>query len=173
VQILIAAAIVAAAILIAARMAAVRPSSAADDAFKTRQLQLLSLFAPGICSAADDPRALLAWQPLAVTARRLFADEFAGLDRAAGSTFPFSRAQLDAAHARWSAEWLMWEQAHDAEYKLKASAAEEELRSAGGSTVARARLDNIEREKLERYQRRYEQYTRVSKALKNLVADVK
>jgi hypothetical protein len=62
----------------------------------------------------------------------------------------------------------MWEASHDTEYKLKAATAEEELRASPGSPVLRARLDSVEREKLERYQRRYEEYTRVSKALKNL-----
>ena len=32
----------------------------------------------------------------------------------------------------------------------------------------RARLEAVEREKLDRYQQRYEEYTRVSKALKTL-----
>ncbi len=134
-----------------------------------RRVQLLALFAPGLAAAAEDPRALLVWQPLASTARALFPDDFAAIDRAAGSTFPFSREQIEAAHARWSAEWLTWERTHDGEYKLKAAAAEEELRASPGSAVLRARLDSVEREKLERYQRRYEEYTRVSKALKTLV----
>jgi hypothetical protein len=34
--------------------------------------------------------------------------------------------------------------------------------------LARARLDAVEREKLELYQRRYEEYVRVSKALQSL-----
>jgi hypothetical protein len=129
---------------------------------------LLRLFAPGVAAVAEDPRALLTWQPLASTARAMFPEDFAELDRAAGVTFPFSRDQIDAAHARWSAAWLAWERTHDAEYKLRAAAAEEELRASPGSAVLRARLDSVEREKLETYQRRYEEYTRVSKALKNL-----
>ncbi len=52
--------------------------------------QLLALFAPGVAAVAEEPRALLAWQPLAVTARKIFPAEFAALDRAAGGTFPFS-----------------------------------------------------------------------------------
>ena len=134
-----------------------------------RRLQLLQMFAPGVSAASADPRALLTWQPLASTARAMFPDDFAELDRAAGATFPFSRAQIEAAHARWSTDWLAWERTHDAEYKLKAATAEQELRASPGSSVLRARVDSVEQEKLERYQRRYEEYTRVSKALKNLM----
>lgn len=148
---------------------AARVMSAANaQGSRARLLQLIALFAPGIASAGEDPRALLTWQPLAATARRLFPDEFAALDRASGATFPFSADQIEAAHARWTSEWLAWERAHDAEYKLKAAAAEEALGAAGGSPVGRARIDAVEREKLERYQRRYEDYTRVSKALRAL-----
>ena len=134
-----------------------------------RRLELLRLFAPGAAAAANDPRALLTWQPVAPTARALFPDDFAELDRAAGARFPFSRDQIEAAHARWSTDWLAWGRTHDAEYKLKAAAAEEELRASPGSNLLRARVDRVEQEKLEGYQRRYEEYTRVSKALKNLM----
>ena len=134
-----------------------------------RRLQLLQLFARGVTAAAEDPRALLTWQPLASTARAMFPEDFAELDRAAGATFPFSRDQIEAAHARWSTDWLAWERTHDTEYKLKAATAEQELRASPGSSVLRARVDSVEQEKLESYQRRYEEYTRVSKALKNLM----
>ena len=144
-------------------------TAARQSAQAARRLQLLGLFASGVATAAEDPRALLTWQPFASMARRLFPDDFAELDRAAGGTFPFSREQIEAAHARWSTDWLAWEQTHDAEYKLKAAAAEEELRASPGSSVLRARVERVEREKLERYQRRYEEYTRVSKALRNLM----
>jgi hypothetical protein len=169
VLLLLSAVIVSAAVLAAAGIVA-RGRAAADRgaAPSAAHLQILSTFAPGIAAAAEDPRALLVWQPLASTARAIFPDDFAAIDRAGGATFPFSREQIEAAHARWSTAWLAWEYAHDAEYKLKAAAAEEELRASPGSAVLRARLDSVEREKLERYQRRYEEYTRVSKALKNL-----
>jgi hypothetical protein len=173
VQLILAAAIVSAAVIVAGWLASRSRGGDAtrDDAPQAaRRLQLLALFAPGLAAAAEDPRALLVWQPLASTARALFPDDFAAIERAAGSTFPFSREQIEAAHARWSSEWLAWERTHDGEYKVKAAAAEEELRASPGSAVLRARLDSVEREKLERYQRRYEQYTRVSKALKNLLA---
>jgi len=139
---------------------------ARDQAARGRALQLLTLFAPGIAAAQQDPRALLVWQPLAGTARRLFAEEFAALDRAAGATFPFTKDSVQAAHAKWTADWLAWERTHDAEYKLKAAAVSEELRE---SPLLRARLDAVELEKLDRYQRRYEEYVRVAKALQDLV----
>ena len=163
-----AAVVVAAVVLALARVQQIE-TAARHSAQAARRLQLLRLFAAGVAAAADDPRALLTWQPFASTARNLFPDDFAELDRAAGATFPFSREQIEAAHARWSTDWLAWEQTHDAEYKLKVAAAEEDLRASPGSSVLRARVDSVEREKLERYQRRYEEYTRVSKALKNLM----
>lgn len=135
---------------------------------RTRSLQLLALFAPGIVAAADDPRALVIWQPVAAAARRLFPTEFAALDHASGGRFPFSAEQIEASHARWSADWLAWELAHDTEYKLKAAAVEQELAASGNSAVGRARLDAVEREKLERYQQRYSEYVRVSRALQTL-----
>jgi hypothetical protein len=171
VQLILAAAVISAAIFLAAVMVSrsrggeVASRGSADE---SRRLQLLELFAPGLAAVAENPRALLVWQPLAATARAMFPDDFAAIDRAAGATFPFSREQFEAAHARWSSEWLAWERTHDAEYKLRAAAAEEELRASPGSAVLRARLDSVEREKLDRYQRRYEEYTRVSKALKML-----
>jgi hypothetical protein len=166
----VSAALVASAFVVAGRVAAAA-AEVRQDAARLRQLQLLSMFANGIAASGQDPRALLAWQPLASAARALLASDFASLDRAAAATFPFSAEQIQAAHARWSAEWLAWEQSHDGEYKLKAAAVEEELKASGGSPLVRARLEAIEREKLERYQRRYEEYTRVSKALKALQAN--
>jgi len=143
-------------------------ASARDQAARARALQILTAFAPAIAAASTDPRALLTWQPLARTARQLFPDEFSALDRAAGTRFPFSVEQIQAAHSQWTADWLAWERAHDAEYKMKAAAAEEELVAAHQSPAARARFDAVEREKLELYQRRYQEYVRVAKALQAL-----
>ena len=134
-----------------------------------RTLQVLNAFLPA-SSAAADPRAVLAWEPLARTARQLFADEFAEIDRVSGTAFPYGTERIQAAHAQWTADWLAWERTHDAEYKLKAAAAEEELLQSGGSARLRAELDAIEREKLDRYQRRYAEYVRVAKALQALVS---
>jgi hypothetical protein len=142
--------------------------AARDEAARGRTLALLELFAPAIRDAQTDPRALLAWQPSAKVARQLFPAECATLDRAAGAPFPFSPDDLQSAHARWTTDWLAWERAHDAEYKLKASVAEQELAAAGASPVLRGKLDAVEREKLDLYQRRYSEYVRVAKALQAL-----
>src|SRR5438128_4777811 len=110
--------------LIWATVAITRAIAAARPAIaRGRTLQPLELFASGMAAADADPRALLVWQPIAQAARQLFPEEYAALDRAAGGAFPFSRDRLHAAHAKWTADWLAWEQAHDAEYKLKAAAA--------------------------------------------------
>src|SRR5437016_5705741 len=95
------------------------PQSAREVAARGRALQLLTLFAPGVAAAHRDPEALLIWQPLATTARRLFGEEFAALDRASGSTFPFTKDAIQDAHSQWTARWLAWERTHDADYKLK------------------------------------------------------
>ena len=135
---------------------------------RLQTLRLLQTFAPATSAALSDPRSVLAWEPLARTARRLFPEEFAGLDRASGMAFPFGSDRIQAAHAQWTADWLAWERAHDAEYKLKAAVAEDELARSDGSPVWRARLDAVEREKLDLYQRRYAEYVRVAKALQTL-----
>jgi hypothetical protein len=139
------------------------------EAMRTRALQIMELLGPGLAACADDPRALLVWQPLATTARKAFPEECALLDASAGGTFPFSIDQLSAAHAKWTTRWLEWERSHDAEYKLKAAAAASELTAAGSSALTRARVDAVEQEKLERYQRRYEEYIRTAKALQQLI----
>ena len=133
-------------------------------------MTLLQLFTPGLAAVQTDPRALLVWQPLAKTARQLFPVEFATLDRAAGATFPFTADQLQAAHAQWTAEWLAWEYAHDADYKLKTALVEHEIGAQEASPLLRAKLDAVEREKLGLYQRRYQEYVRVAKALQALSA---
>jgi hypothetical protein len=124
---------------------------------------LLTLFAPAVGEAREDPRKLLAWQPSVAVARRLFGPAMARLDDAARGGYPFTEADARDAHARWTTAWLAWERAHDEECKLKAAAAE-----ARGGPEGRAALAAIEREKLERYQQRYEEYVRVGKALKAL-----
>ena len=143
--------------------------AARADAARERLLQLMTLLAPALGAAAADPRALLVWQPLAASARKMFPAEFAAIDAAVGAAFPFSRDELQAAHDRWTTEWLTWERTHDAESKLKAAAAETELTVSGGAPLMRARLEAVEREKLELYQRRYEEYVRAAKALQALM----
>ena len=163
----IAAAIVAAAIVWAAHALVSELRAARTEATRTRALAVLQTFSAGIAAAHTDPRALITWVPLARAARQLLPAEFAQLDAAAGGSFPFSAARIQAAHAQWTAEWLAWERTHDAEYKLKAVVLEREL-AAGESAIARARLEAVEREKLDLYQRRYQEYVQVAKALQSL-----
>ncbi len=170
--IVIAALIVAAAILVAAQRVARAPAAPPPAGPAVDPLRVIEVFAPGIAAVQHDPRALLVWQPLARTARQLYEPAFEALDRASGSAFPFAADQIDAAHARWTADWLAWEGAHDAEFKLKAAAIEQELASAP-SVAGRTRLDALEREKLETYQRRYQEYVRVAKALQGLATSAR
>ncbi len=147
-------------------------SQHAEEMTRKRTAGLLATFAPAVGAAERDARAILEWDPLVRMARRLFPAEFVLLDQAAGGSFPFSREKLQAAHAQWSAEWLAWERAHDAEYRLKAAIASHDSQQAaasGGDPLARARADAVEQEKLDRYQRRYEEYTRVSRGLQALL----
>ena len=102
--------------------------------------------------------------------RLLLPAECDALDKAAGGHFPFTTSQIEAAHARWTTDWLAWERAHDAEFKVKAAVAEQEIAASGGAADARGRLETIEREKLELYQRRYQDYVQVAKALQALTA---
>ena len=130
--------------------------------------ELLALFAPGMAAVAADPQALLVWQPIAAAARSLAPQDFAALDRVYGKRFPFSDDDVQAGHARWTSDWLAWEQSHDTTFKLKAALAERDARLPGAGPVERAHADAVEREKLELYQRRYAEYVRVSKALQAL-----
>lgn len=133
-------------------------------------LELLALFGPACERARADPRVLLAWYPVASAARRAFPAAFAALEYGGDARFPFSAADLEAAHARWSTDWLDWERRQDAEHRDRREALEAELGRATEATAPalRARLEALEREKLEHYQRRYEEYVRVSRALEQL-----
>lgn len=128
---------------------------------------LLATFAPGAAAAQQDPKVLLAWYPLAQVSRKLFPEAFKELDAAAGGAFPFTKEQVKAAHSRWTADWLAWERAHDAEYSLKTAQVQDEIDRAPGpaSPLFRTRLAAIEQQKLERYQQRYEEYVKTAKAL--------
>jgi hypothetical protein len=163
---IVAAAIGWAALQIVGELRAARASAATDE----RIAAMLTLFAPALAATQQDPRAFLVWQPMANAARQLFPDAFAALDRATGGAFPFARERIEAAHSQWTADWLAWELAHDAEYKLKTAAAEHDVALHGASPVTRARLDAVEREKLDLYQRRYAEYVRTAKALQALIA---
>jgi hypothetical protein len=168
--VLLAALIVSAAIAWAGFRIARAIQESRPDPVRRRVLELLAIFAPAVNAAAGDPRAILVWQPLARIARQLFPEEFRLIDQAAGGPFPFSSDRLQSAHAQWTADWLAWERTHDAEYKLKAAVVEQEIAAAGTSGVLRARLDAVESEKLDLYQRRYGEYVRVAKALQALLA---
>ena len=134
--------------------------AARAEAARGRAIALLTLFAPALDAVQRDPRALLVWEPLARRVRAMAPDEVAALEKISGGPFPFPPDAVQAAHAQWTADWLAWEQTHDAEYKAKAREAEHD----------RAKLDLVEREKLDRYQRRYQEYVRVSKALQALMS---
>ena len=133
--------------------------------------RLLATFGPAVAAVQQDPRQLLVWYPLAQTSRKLFPEAFAELDKAAaGGRFPFTKEQLQAAHARCSSDWLSWERAHDAEYSLKTAEVQNEIERAGqsatqASPLLRTRLAAVEQQKLERYQQRYEEYIKTAKAL--------
>ena len=165
---LLSVAIVVAAVLIGAAQIVREMRANREQAAHGRGLAIVQLFAPALTAAQDDPRALLVWQPLARAVRQLYPLESAEIDRAAGSPFPFGRDMMAAAHSRWTTDWLSWERTHDAEYKLKAAVLHEELAAGGDAAVGRARAEALEREKLALYQRRYEDYTRVAKALQTL-----
>jgi hypothetical protein len=168
-SLVLAALIVAAAIAVASLRIAAEIRAGREAAARGRALTILQAFAPGLEAARADPRALLVWYPLAAAVRRLFPSECAILDGAAGHVFPFPFEQVQDAHARWTTDWLAWERAHDAEYKDRAAVAERALRESNGAPEARARLDAIEREKLDRYQRRYQEYVQTAKALQALI----
>ena len=132
---------------------------------------ILATFGTAQAAAQQDARLLLVWQPLAESARTLLPDAFAAMDAATGHRFPFGKDVIERAHARWTADWLAWEKAHDEEYRLKGAAAEQEIGRASGDAVAlaKARLDRVQHEKIERYQQRYEEYIRTAKALQALL----
>jgi len=168
--VLLAALVVSAAVVWAGLRIAAAVKASRPDPLRGRALELMAMFAPAGAAAAGDPRAILAWQPLAQMARQMCPEEFKLIDQAGGGAFPFSRDRLQSAHAQWTADWLAWERTHDAEYKLKAAVVEQEIALAGTSAVLRARLDAVESEKLDLYQRRYQEYVRVAKALQALIA---
>jgi hypothetical protein len=167
-MVLLAALIVAGVVWLVAQMIVAEMRATREEAVGARTLAIVELFAPALAAAQADPRALLVWQPIATITRQLFPVESAAVDRASGGAFPFTAAHAQAAHAQWTADWLAWERTHDAEYKLKAAAAEQALVEAGGVATHRARLDAIESEKLDLYQRRYSEYVRIAKALQAL-----
>ena len=130
-------------------------------------LHLLAALGPAVVAARANPEALVAWAAVASAARGAFPAACARLDAAAGGRFPFSHDLVEAAHARWTAEWLAWERQHDVKYKERTAAAEQELEAAGedGAATCQLRLAAVNQEKLQTYQERYEHYVRVGKAI--------
>ena len=130
-------------------------------------LELLAALGPAVVAARSDPEALVAWAALARTARGAFPEACARLDAAAGGRFPFSSELVEAAHARWTADWLAWERQHDIKYKERTAAAEQALDAAvdGEAAACQLRLAAVNQEKLQTYQERYEHYVRVGKAI--------
>ncbi len=146
---------------------------ALGEARRDRQIQsLLATFGPVTERVRDDPRRLLAWYPVAERARRLFPDAFEAIETG-GDRFPFSDALIESVEAKWTAEWLEWERNNDTEYREQSAVIEATLESAEGAAAkaARARLDTIERDRLDRYQRRYQDYVEVSRGLAALTGD--
>jgi hypothetical protein len=160
--------VIAAAALVAAAVALWRLAATAERQRQQAELQqLIAIFGPAATAVQQDPRQLLVWYPVARNSRKLFPGAFARLDDAFGGAFPFSKDQLQAAHARCSSDWLAWERAHDAEFSLKSAEVEDQIARAGGppTPLLRTRLAAIEQQKLERYQQRYEEYIKTAKAL--------
>lgn len=133
-------------------------------------LTLIGIFGPGVEQVQREPRSLPAWAGVAGTARTLFPEAFARLDAAGEGPFPFPPALIESAHARWTTVWLAWEREHDLTYKRLASEVEAALSQTAGeqARLLEARLREIEQEKLQRYQARYEEYVRVGKAIGKL-----
>ena len=132
-------------------------------------LALVAMFGPVVERARHDPRVLLTWYPTAEGLRQAFPDVFDVLGQGQRG-YPFSPADLEAAHAKWTADWLDWERSHDAEYREKSLVLETSLQHATDETATalNARVSALEREKLGDYQRRYEEYVKVSRGLADL-----
>ena len=130
--------------------------------------QLLATFAPAVAAVQQDPRQMLVWYPLAQDEPEgCFPMRSEQIDRGRWRSISVHQGAVEAAHARWTSEWLAWERAHDAEYRVKAAEVQDEIDRTPGqaSPLLRTRLAAIEQQKLERYQQRYEEYIKTAKAL--------
>src|SRR6516162_14543 len=112
----LAAIVIATALIVSLAQIVSEMRAARQEARRARTLSIVQLFGPAVAAVQDDPKALLVWQPLAATVRKLFPEECGSLDTALGSSFPFNADVIAAAHARWTADWLAWERTHDATY---------------------------------------------------------
>ena len=99
-----------------------------------------------------------------------FRRRFGSWTRRVAATSHSHQTSSSRLHARWTTQWLAWERDHDLEYKRRGAEVEVELEGASParSSVLRARLAEVEQEKLLRYQERYEEYVRVGKAIGGL-----
>ena len=133
-------------------------------------LQLLALFGPSVARVQVEPRELAPWSQVAASARALFPQAFHELDHASGGRFPFPPELIEAVHARWTTQWLVWEGNHDLEYRRREAELEAELEGAPPERAAtlRAQVAEVQQEKLQRYQERYEEYVRIGKAIGGL-----
>ena len=131
------------------------------------QLIAVLLASVGPVIARADGRELLGWKRVARSIRELLPDTVRTIEHRTGQSFPFPREVVEDAHARWTADWLAWEREHDIRLRQRTSALEAELRASGEFVTAagQARLAVLDDEKLQQYQRRYEEYVRVGKEL--------
>ena len=134
------------------------------------QLMALLLASVGPAVARADGPELLGWRRVAAMLRGLLPEAVRAIEHRTGEPFPFPREVVEDAHARWTADWLAWERAHDIRFRQRTSALETELRERGesGTASGQARLAALDDEKLQDYQRRYEEYVRVGKELATL-----
>lgn len=135
-------------------------------------LQLLDIFGPVVDRVRSDPHVLLTWYPVASAARQMFPDAFAAISQAGVEPFPFGETALETAHARWTTDWLEWEHRNDGNSRRNRETIGLEIERSQGAAAqaARDRLDALERDSLEQYQRKYEEYVKVSRALGALTA---
>ena len=127
---------------------------------------LLTTCMPAVARA--EPRELLAWRNAAGAVRKLFPEAVATIEAETGERFPFPRAVVEDAHAQWTADWLAWERKHDTVHRERAATLEAALHAAGSddaATAVRAKIAALEDEKLQTYQRRYEEYVRIGNGL--------
>ena len=151
------------------RAAAAREARAA--ARQRSPTALLQLFAAAIAAARGIRARILVWQPIARPRASCFLPTSPRLDRAAGGTFPFSPAAIEAAHAQWTTDWLAWSCAHDAEYKLKATIAAHELTAQGaGGMRPRTSWTRSNARNSICTSADMPEYVRVAKALQALIA---
>ena len=130
-------------------------------------LAALLLASVGPATARADGRELLGWRRVAAMLREVLPEAVRTIEQGTGQPFPFPREVTEDAHARRTADWLAWERAHDIRFRQRTSDLETELRGSGEMDTAagKARLAALDDEKLQDYQRRYEEYVRVGREL--------